>query len=1060
MLLSGLLEVVTTTLDVQSLDGTLRGAINRIDANPDTTSLNTIIFQVPTTDPNYNPANGTFTIRLDDIALPPITNPAFVDGTTEASFIGQPALVVINGQDVLAPADGLDLEGNADGSTILGLEIVNFRDAGGTGGAGINIGTANNTIGGMALNQGNILCSNRNGISIPVITGAPNPENNNLIIGNFIGTDGKGANLANEFGVGISTPNNTIGGTTAGAANVIGFNTVAGVAITGTLADQNVVIGNLIGANAAGANLANSIGVIVGSQSNTIGGATPGAANVFGFNSTAGVQITGSGATANVVLGNFFGTGASGGRLPNTVGMIVESAGNTIGGTTPGAANVFGNEVTAGLQFTGAGATANVVLGNFFGTNGNGDNLGNPVGISLDGGLNTIGGPAAGMGNVFGFNSSAGLIIVGVDATDETVIGNLFGTNAAGANLGNAVGVLLQTGNNTIGGTSPGTANVFGFNTSAGLRTNGTPDVVVGNFFGTNAGGANLGNTVGVLLQTANNTIGGTSAGAANVFGFNTVTGVRMNGPNEVVVGNLFGTSAAGANLGNVVGILDNSGSNTIGGTSAQAANVFGFNTTGLQINGSNDSVIGNFFGTDANGAPIGNSVSVLDQAGGNTIGGNSSGASNVFGFSSTAGLQISGSNDSVIGNFFGTNRTGANLSNAVGVMVGSAGNTIGGAALGEGNIISFNSTAGVQINGTGASGNVLIGNYIGTDSSGTVAQGNDIGVLVSAGAANVIGEAGAGNVISGNFTAGIELTGSSVSGTQIMGNRIGTDPSGTGAVVRANEPDLTALQNAGIAIIGSVGNTVGGPSQAANVISGNYVGVNLANITAGAGQNLVAGNLIGTTAGGTAPLGNIVGIYINSAAGNQIGAVGSPNTISGNSSVGVEIFGVGSTGNVVEGNIIGLASDGQTAFTSNGLFVQPFGVFILNASGNMIGGTSGARNVISGNESAAVYIVGRSGVASGNIVQGNLIGLSISGGAGPGNNGYGVLLLNAPNNQAPLTGPAANRFGRNRIANFRKLSGKAARKVGNHVAATTSGPHSRAIHPHGPGRNLKRKNA
>ena len=150
------------------------------------------------------------------------------------------------------------------------------------------------------------------------------------------------------------------------------------------------------------------------------------------------------------------------------------------------------------------------------------------------------------MGNIFGFNSSTGLIIVGVDATDETVIGNLFGTNAAGANLGNAVGVLLQTGNNTIGGTSPGTANVFGFNTSAGLRTNGTPDVVVGNFFGTNASGANLGNTVGVLLQTANNTIGGTSAGAANVFGFNTVTGLRINGPNEVVVGNLFGTDGNG----------------------------------------------------------------------------------------------------------------------------------------------------------------------------------------------------------------------------------------------------------------------------------------------------------------------------------------------------------------------------------------------------------------------------------------------------------------------------------------------------------------------------------
>ena len=56
--------------------------------------------------------------------------------------------------------------------------------------------------------------------------------------------------------------------------------------------------------------------------------------------------------------------------------------------------------------------------------------------------------------------------------------------------------------------------------------------------------------------------------------------------------------------------------------------------------------------------------------------------------------------------------------------------------------------------------------------------------------------------------------------------------------------------------------------------------------------------------------------------------------------------------------------------------------------------------------------------------MQGNLIGLVQGGGRGPGNNGYGVLVLNAPNNHVGSPGPAANRFGRNRIANFRKLTG------------------------------------
>lgn len=170
MLLTGLLEIVTTTLDVPTIGGTLRDAIDQIDLNPDTTSLNSIVFQIPATDPGYNPADETLTISLQS-ALPPITNPAFVDGTTEAEFIGRPAIVVIDGQGVTAPADGLDLEGNADGSTIDGLEIVNFSHSGANGGAGINIETANNTIGGMASNQGNLLGFNRDGISIPVFVG-------------------------------------------------------------------------------------------------------------------------------------------------------------------------------------------------------------------------------------------------------------------------------------------------------------------------------------------------------------------------------------------------------------------------------------------------------------------------------------------------------------------------------------------------------------------------------------------------------------------------------------------------------------------------------------------------------------------------------------------------------------------------------------------------------------------------------------------------------------------------------------------------------------------------
>ena len=127
----------------------------------------------------------------------------------------------------------------------------------------------------------------------------------------------------------------------------------------------------------------------------------------------------------------------------------------------------------------------------------------------------------------------------------------------------------------------------------------------------------------------------------------------------------------------------------------------------------------------------------------------------------------------------------------------------------------------------------------------------------------------------------------------------------------------------------------------------------------------------------------NIVGIYINGAAGNQIGGTGpgSGNIVSGNSSVGVEIFGGASVGNSVLGNTIGLAADGRGVFRDrSGLFAQQHGIYILDASGNMIGGSAGgAGNVISGNQSSGVFIQRLSGNSSGNSIDGNFIG------SGPG---------------------------------------------------------------------------
>jgi hypothetical protein len=97
-------------------------------------------------------------------------------------------------------------------------------------------------------------------------------------------------------------------------------------------------------------------------------------------------------------------------------------------------------------------------------------------------------------------------------------------------------------------------------------------------------------------------------------------------------------------------------------------------------------------------------------------------------------------------------------------------------------------------------------------------------------------------------------------------------------------------------------------------------------------------------------------------------------------------------------------------------------GVFVEKAPGNVIGGTTVAsRDVISGND-VAVYIFG--GGATGNQVLGNYIGPDAGGKAGPGNRQYGVLLYNAPSNAVAQSGPQANRFYRNLIANVREFTG------------------------------------
>src|SRR5262249_45264699 len=134
----------------------------------------------------------------------------------------------------------------------------------------------------------------------------------NLVAGNLIGTNASGtAALGNDTGVLVGGPNNTVGGTLTGARNIISGNKGIGVIVY----SANFVVGNFIGTNAAGtAAIGNATGVGVGGTNNIVGGTTAGARNVISGNSFCGIWLSGGGMDAenNLVQGNYIGTDSTG----------------------------------------------------------------------------------------------------------------------------------------------------------------------------------------------------------------------------------------------------------------------------------------------------------------------------------------------------------------------------------------------------------------------------------------------------------------------------------------------------------------------------------------------------------------------------------------------------------------------------------------------------------------------------------------------------------------------------------------------------------------------------
>ncbi len=337
--------VVTNTAD--SGPGSLRQAILNADA---ASGVQTIDFAIP--------GSGVHTITPLS-ALPTITAPVTLDGTSQPGFaVGQP-VIELNGGLAGSATRGLDIA--AGGSTVRGLVINRFGESG------------------IYLESGN----------------------GNTIQGNYIGTDptgtvaegnGTGAVLSVNDAITIEeSSNNTIGGTTVGARNIISGNHVDGILIfVGSM--NNVIEGNFIGTDVTGTKaLPNAYsGVRVDSTSdNTIGGTAPGAGNVISNNGQYGIFVVNS-SPGTVIQGNLIGTDISGTQpLGNVSGGVVLAASvtdNSVGGTAAGAGNTIafngGNGVTIGDNVTDP-STGDAVLGNsIFSNTGLGIDLGNNTGLT------------------------------------------------------------------------------------------------------------------------------------------------------------------------------------------------------------------------------------------------------------------------------------------------------------------------------------------------------------------------------------------------------------------------------------------------------------------------------------------------------------------------------------------------------------------------------------------------------------------------------------------------------------------------------------------------------
>ena len=566
-----LTNVVTTTAD--SGPGSLRAALYYVADNPGTM----VRFNIPASDPGYS--NGVFNLRLTGHLPVLATNGMVIDGSTQPGFAGKP-LIVVDGSQIIPETftsnsglliysannqvknisfhgfnwNGLTLEyADATNNTIAGCWLG--PDATGSNAAPnahqgifLVLGAGHNIIGGTNATARNVISGN---LEYGLWMSDTNTTGN-LILGNYIGTDAGGrrplANGKSGVIIGGGAGDNTIGGTNAFARNLLSGNTEYGIYLTNTAG--NTILGNYIGTDVSGSNtIPNGFSGLIldnNSRSNVIGGPVATARNLVSGNVNAGIWVTGPGTSGNTVQGNWAGLNAAGNTaLPNTfIGMylIGGAQGNLVLG------NVFSGHASEGLRISDPGTSANVVQGNFFGTDAGGLNSipNNYAGLNIFSGAsaNTIGGPTVAARNLISGNYY-NVVIDG--ASSNLIQGNFIGTDISGTNgLGYTfLNVVLWNGsaNNVVGGTGAGAGNVIAFASGSGVAVydpGTTNNSIRGNSIsGNNALGIDLVDPGDVYPYVTPNDPGDADPGPNDLQNFPIITNAFGFGTSTIILGKL-----------------------------------------------------------------------------------------------------------------------------------------------------------------------------------------------------------------------------------------------------------------------------------------------------------------------------------------------------------------------------------------------------------------------------------------------------------------------------------------------------------------------------------------